>query len=265
MSAVATSISLKGVCNVCGNDTQFYSPGQSCRESLVCAKCKTTSRYRSIARGVLRAVHELTGVHAASLAELPEKANQHLRIYDTQLPFYYEPCSYPIPDLLRECGYDVQLSLHVPQYPWGQIIDKDMTNQNLEALTFRDASFDIVITSDVMEHVRLDYLAHKEIRRVLKPGGVYLFTVPHSREPRTLHRVTIVDPMDPSQDEFPVEKEYHNDTNSEDNQALCYRVYGSDLDAMLAEIGFTVDYCHQDFHQSGILDTELFYCRASLT
>jgi len=125
-------------------------------------------------------------------------------------------------------------------------------------------SFDLVITSDVMEHVRLDNEAHQEIRRVLKPGGVYLFTVPHFRHERnTMVRVEIVDPADPTKDQFVMEKEYHGDANSEDRRALSYRAYGTDLDDLLNELGFTVDYCIEDFPEIGIMNTELFFCRLS--
>ena len=56
----------------------------------------------------------------------------------------------------------------------GKVLAKGVTNQNLECLTFADESLDIVITSDVMKHVRLDDRAHREIHRVLKPGGIYM-------------------------------------------------------------------------------------------
>jgi SAM-dependent methyltransferase len=138
------------------------------------------------------------------------------------------------------------------------------SNQNLEKLTFADNSFDIVITSDVMEHVRLDDRAHREIRRVLKSGGVYLFTVPHFRHLReTQRRVDVVDPSDPSKDVFLMEKEYHGDANAADGSALCYRAYGTELDDTLRALGFDVEYCKEDFPQIGIMNTELFYCRLS--
>src|SRR5215208_2649568 len=60
-----------GVCNVCGQHTSFfYTEVALYREFLVCACCLTTSRYRSIARGLLRAIRELTEIKAESLAEL---------------------------------------------------------------------------------------------------------------------------------------------------------------------------------------------------
>lgn len=46
------------------------------------------------------------------------------------------------------------------------------------ALPFRGASFDAVIASDVLEHIADDQAAAKEVARVLRPGGVFIFSVP---------------------------------------------------------------------------------------
>jgi SAM-dependent methyltransferase len=51
-------------------------------------------------------------------------------------------------------------------------------NENLERQTFDDASFDLVITQDVFEHVFRPDLAIAEIARTLRPGGAHICTVP---------------------------------------------------------------------------------------
>ena len=45
-------------------------------------------------------------------------------------------------------------------------------------LPFADASFDKVITSEVLEHIQDDVTAISEMIRVLKPGGMFAATVP---------------------------------------------------------------------------------------
>jgi ubiquinone/menaquinone biosynthesis C-methylase UbiE len=45
-------------------------------------------------------------------------------------------------------------------------------------LTYEDASFDLVITSETLEHVPDLDVALAEIHRVLAPGGHHVFTIP---------------------------------------------------------------------------------------
>jgi len=53
-----------------------------------------------------------------------------------------------------------------------------VTQGDVCALPFDDASFDLVLATDIIEHVDDDGAALREIRRVLKPGGRVLITVP---------------------------------------------------------------------------------------
>jgi hypothetical protein len=264
-AALAHKPFLRGVCNVCGRRGRFFRDDPALdRESLTCEHCRTTSRYRSIARGVLDAIRMRTGVTAASIAELPVRADGgRFRIYDTQAPFFFEPAAYPLPDLLRRCEWiDLVVSSYHADAPPGAPLSAGVVNQNLERLTFADASFDLVVTSDVMEHVRLDDLAHAEIARVLKPGGVYIFTVPHWRDRHdTFVRVRVHDPDDPSRDEYVTEPEYHGDANASDGRgALSYRSYGTVIDNTLSTLGLDVTYTSEPDDVHVIRNSELFYC-----
>jgi len=65
--------------------------------------------------------------------------------------------------------------------------------ENLEKMTFKNDLFDIFVTQDVFEHVNHPDMAFREIARVLKPGGIHIFTVPLYRElnetrPRTVEK-----------------------------------------------------------------------------
>ncbi len=256
---------LNGKCTICGRSGRFFFTDAALwRESLNCEHCLATSRYRSIARGILRAIRDAVGVDTDSLESLKKfNPGRRLRVYDTQPPFYYSTCAYPLPDILKATGWiDVELSQYKPRMKPGQRISQGVTNQNLECLTFADASLDLVITSDVMEHVRLDKLANAEIHRVLRMGGVYVFTVPHERSwPETLVRVQVTDPEDSAKDVHILEPEYHGDTNSgDDSGVLSYRIYGHDLEPYLEELGFDVHYGRDDLPELGILNTELYYC-----
>lgn len=50
--------------------------------------------------------------------------------------------------------------------------------QNVERLTFADASFDLCTSSEVFEHVEDDAAGFRELHRVLRPGGRLIFSVP---------------------------------------------------------------------------------------
>lgn len=65
----------------------------------------------------------------------------------------------------------------------GHLPDVALTQANLYALPFPDATFDAVILSEILEHVDDDVRGLREAYRVLKPGGVVVITVPHANYP----------------------------------------------------------------------------------
>jgi ubiquinone/menaquinone biosynthesis C-methylase UbiE len=59
----------------------------------------------------------------------------------------------------------------------GEVVD-GVRSEDICSLTYPDASFDLVLSSDTLEHVPDFRLALRETRRVLRPGGRHVFTVP---------------------------------------------------------------------------------------
>lgn len=72
-------------------------------------------------------------------------------------------------------------SQYYPDHPFGNQIGS-YRNENLEALTFDDETFDITVTLDVMEHVYHPDKVFQEIHRTLRCGGIYLCTFPVRKE-----------------------------------------------------------------------------------
>jgi SAM-dependent methyltransferase len=66
---------------------------------------------------------------------------------------------------------------YFPNKPFGELVGK-LRNENLEAQTFADGLFDLVIHLDVLEHLYQPFEALREIYRTLAPGGKCIFSVP---------------------------------------------------------------------------------------
>lgn len=58
-----------------------------------------------------------------------------------------------------------------------------LVSDNARTLPFRSNTFDRVIASEVLEHIDNDLVALTEIKRVLKPGGVVVLSVPNLNYP----------------------------------------------------------------------------------
>jgi SAM-dependent methyltransferase len=120
--------------------------------------------------------------------------------------------------------------------PFGKKIDASYWNQDLQRLSFEAESFDVVISSETMEHVRRPWQGFREVHRVLKQGGCYVFTVPFRNDRLTRPRVDTTG----DHDVFLMEKVYHQDPyRTEDS--LVYTEFGADLPQLLRPIGFDTE------------------------
>lgn len=83
--------------------------------------------------------------------------------------------------MLRDLGFSRYEGLDMSDEAVRWCADKGygkVTRGDACALPFPDASFDLVLATDIIEHVDDDVLALDEMRRVLKPDGRVLVTVP---------------------------------------------------------------------------------------
>jgi SAM-dependent methyltransferase len=67
---------------------------------------------------------------------------------------------------------------YFPHIPLGEMDPSGVECQDVRRLTYPDRSFDLVVSTEVFEHVGGYHKGFSEIRRVLKPGGYHIFRVP---------------------------------------------------------------------------------------
>jgi SAM-dependent methyltransferase len=83
--------------------------------------------------------------------------------------------------MLRELGFQQVRGVDQSSYAIRLCEEKGLGGVDLGdicALPFADGSFDLVLATDIIEHVDDDLLALRELHRVLRPGGYLLLTVP---------------------------------------------------------------------------------------
>lgn len=123
--------------------------------------------------------------------------------------------------------------------------------QDVERLTHADASFDLVTSTEVFEHVPDDRRGFAEIRRVLRPSGALIFTVPLADAEQTVVRAERKD----GEIRHLLPPEYHDDRLRGRGTVLVYRDYGADIAERLLEAGFSAAHidrrCQSDFWRHG--------------
>lgn len=72
---------------------------------------------------------------------------------------------------------EVVTTIYNPEFAFGDDLG-GKSNQDMSNLTFESNTFDVVLHSEVLEHVMDFSKAHSESIRVLKPGGKLIFTIP---------------------------------------------------------------------------------------
>jgi len=213
---MSETLSYHGLCSVCGVKNEFErGPSPSTRESFACPGCRANLRYRDQAALVLdefakgRSVSLVNLVASGRLAEVD--------IFEAALKGPFVNAFKALPRYVR--------SYYWPERALGGVDKNGVRNEDLTNLTFPDNSFDLVITSDVLEHVYDYRSAFREILRVLKPGGVHAFTIPNvwpfpdKSEPRVA--------IENGVERHLKEPRYH--TSGDGTPCIVYTDFGADL------------------------------------
>jgi SAM-dependent methyltransferase len=217
-----------GHCPICASEVRFRARAAWFRDHLFCSDCGSIPRERGLALVLERrfpgwrglAIHESSPADRGISKKLAGEA-----------PGYVS-------------------SQFFPGEPLGATV-RGFRNENLEALTFADASFDLTITLDVMEHVNQPDQVLREVARTLKPGGAYIFTVPTYKgklvsERRAHYRA------DGGVDHL-VEPEYHGNPVSDAGSLVTFH-YGHDFAELIsAWSGLDVEVVRFHDHRHGVI------------
>lgn len=189
------------------------------REGLRCSSCHSNLRSRQLAKCILDAMNR----HAKILTELCGAAE-----FRTQAIAEINSASNLHSFLAQATGLRyLEYGSTKPGVP-----SEDLLN-----LTYPDRTFDLIVNSDVLKHVPDMERALAEIYRVLKCGGLYIFSVPVVwKQPQTRRRAEIrknklVHLMPPS---------YHGAECEGRSDFLVFYEFGRDFERTCENSGFSV-------------------------
>lgn len=214
-------------CPACGYRGTFQGFTDNIRESGRCPDCGSWTRIRQLASVLCDVGGTLIG--GEPMGSLQELGRTRLRIFNTEAHGTTHT-------LIGDAPLYVSSEYFGPETPSGQIQPDGRRHEDLQQLSFPSASFDLVISTDVFEHVPDPYQAHKEVSRVLVPGGHHVFTVPYdSTSPLDDVRAR----RGPSGEiHHFAEPIYHEDPMRPDDGALVFTIFGLEMIVNLARLGF---------------------------
>lgn len=209
-------------CPVCGRVTFAARFDENLRDSGACVSCGATNRQRQVAWALLKLLSHGPGGSLSKLSTLK------IRIFHAEAagPIHEALVGNPSYCCSEFIGYD-----RLP----GEAVE-GTRHEDVQDLSFADNSFDLVITTDILEHVPDPYRAHREIFRALRMGGSHLFTVPFLHaEMLDQERCRVGADGEIT---HLLEPQYHHDP-LRDGGALVYRLFAMEMLVRLAQIGFT--------------------------
>lgn len=228
------NLHLTGHCPVCGRPATFIGFTANVRESGHCSECGFFNRQRQMAAAIRRA----HGIAEGAPLALPAGA----RVYNTETTGALHRV------LSLQTDY-VASEYFGPEFSPGADVG-GRRHENLQDLSFDAESFDLILSSDVLEHMPDPYAANLEVFRVLKPGGRHIFTVPFDwKQPRDDVRAKLVD----GDIVYLAERQFHGDPVRPEEGVLVWTIFGMEMLLKLQEQGFEVSAWNVHSPRAGIV------------
>lgn len=201
------------ICGIHGWFNSFASVDFPCkRNDFICESCGSIGRNRHIAITILEKFKDQ--VQAASLKEFAEKFEGSIYITCVKEAVFRA--------LKNKSG--LVSSEYIDGLKSGET-KNGILCQDIQNTTFPNECFDLVITEDVLEHVPDPRAAFIEIKRILKPGGFHIYTIPVSWDQKESFPRAIIQDGNIIHLEDP---EYHGDPFRPEG-ILAYTTYGQDV------------------------------------
>lgn len=229
-------------CTVCGSLAFMKRIKENLRESCNCSACGATNRKRQMALIVCDAVRRARGGGVDSIRDLPKYPD--LVIYNTETGGALSR------ELSMMRNY-FSSEYFGDEYKSGETVRGKM-HQDLMALSFENESIDLVLSSDVFEHIPYPYKAHAEVYRVLRPKGRHIFTVPFYRTKFLDEHRTSIDSEGNITHTKPA---LHHGDPVRSEGALVHNVFALEMLVKMADIGFRTNVYHIHSYRHGILGT----------
>lgn len=207
---------LPGFCNLSGTATDFAITNPNLRENIIANSSRSINRYRQMVCALSLALFD----HPyASLVDITLYINhKNLKVYTAEAnsTFFSYLKQNLRPELLFYSEY------FGDKYKSGDIIN-GIPHQDLQATSFEDEAFDIILTTDVFEHIPDALKAEREVVRILKKNGIYCFSVPvggyYEKD------ILLADLDEHGQIRYYAEPQYHGDPVRPEEGILVFRIF----------------------------------------
>jgi hypothetical protein len=203
-------------CNVCRRNTVFLCDCPSDRWIRKCIFCRSTPKYRAI----VAVLEEHLGQSLSSYLKNPSHALYELTSTSPIYRCHHHRLNYVCSVYFSDKPFKAEMKTRV----W---------NEDIQDTHFPADSFDVIISSETMEHIRKPWDGFREMYRILKTGGIHCFTIPYYENRLTVSRID----TSRSTDVDLLPHIYHQDPYRRAD-SLVYTDFGSDIFDSLTALGF---------------------------